>query len=50
MHRIVHEGVPCIYLIDSFGMVSQVHDIETKLRKLSVSLAAIHWENRIEGF
>ena len=33
MHRIVHGGAPC-YLTESFGMVSQVDDVET----LSVSL------------
>ena len=37
MHRIVHGGAPC-YLTESFGMVSQVHDVETRHRTLSVSL------------
>ena len=37
MHRIVHGGTPC-YLTESFGMVSQVHDVETRHRTLSVSL------------
>ena len=37
MHRIVHGGAPC-YLTESFGMVSQVHDVETRHRKLPVSL------------
>ena len=29
MHRIVHGGAPC-YLTESFGMVSQVYDVETR--------------------
>ena len=33
MHRIVHRGAPC-YLILSFGMVKQVHDVETRHRTL----------------
>ena len=37
MHRIVHSGAPC-YLTESFGMVSQVHDVETRHGTLSVSL------------
>ena len=37
MHRIVHGGAPC-YITESFGMVSQVHDVETRHRMLSVSL------------
>ena len=37
MHRIVHGGAPC-YLNGSFGMISQVHDVETRHRTLSVSL------------
>ena len=37
MYRIVHGGAPC-YLTESFGMVSQVHDVETRHRTLSVSL------------
>ena len=37
MHRIVHGGAPC-YLAESFGMVSQVHDVETRHRTLSVSM------------
>ena len=37
MHRIVHGGAPC-FLTESFGMVSQVHDVETRHRTLSVSL------------
>ena len=37
MHRIVHGGAPC-YLTESFGMVSQVHDVETRHGTLSVSL------------
>ena len=37
MHMIVHGGVTC-YLTVSFGMVNQVHDIETRHRILSVSL------------
>ena len=37
MHRIVHGGASC-YLTESFGMVSQVHDVETRHKTLSVSL------------
>ena len=37
MHRIVYGGAPC-YLTESFGMVSQVHDVETRQITLSVSL------------
>ena len=37
MHRFVHGGAPC-YLTESFGMVSQVHDVETRHGTLSVSL------------
>ena len=37
MHRIVHGGAPC-YLAESFKMVSQVHDVETRQKTLSVSL------------
>ena len=37
MHRIVHDGAPC-YLTEGFGMVSQVHDVETRQLTLSVSL------------
>ena len=37
MLRIVHGGAPC-YLTESFGMVSQVHDVDTRHRTLSVSL------------
>ena len=37
MHRIVHGGASC-YLTESFGKVSQVHDVETRHRTLSVSL------------
>ena len=37
MHRIVHGGAPC-YLTESFGMVSQVHDVEGRHITLSVSL------------
>ena len=37
MKRIVHGGAPC-YLTESFNMVSQVHDVETRHRTLSVSL------------
>ena len=37
IHRIDHGGAPC-YLTESFGMVSQVHDVETRHRTLSVSL------------
>ena len=37
MHRIVHGGAPC-YLAESYGMVAQVHDVETRHRTLSVSL------------
>ena len=37
MHRIVHGGAPC-YLTESFGMVSQVQDVEARHRALSVSL------------
>ena len=37
MHRIVHGGAPC-YLTESFSMVSQVHDVETRHRTLSVSM------------
>ena len=37
MHRIVHDGASC-YLTESFGMVSQVHDVETRHGTLTVSL------------
>ena len=37
MRRIVHGGAPC-HLTESFGMVSQVHDVETRHITLSVSL------------
>ena len=38
MHRIVHGGSAPCYLTESFGMVSQLHDVETRHRTLSVSL------------
>ena len=36
-HGIVHGGAPC-YLTESFGMVSQVHDVEPRHTTLSVFL------------
>ena len=37
MHRIVHGEAPC-FVTESFGVVSQVHDVETRHRTLSDSL------------